>query len=284
MVPITAPEAVSESAIGEPVGQFEFAGRRYSRSMLNYLLGLNFAKRNIEDLSVDTVVELGGGFGSLGEVLLSDPRNGTFYVDVDIPPTAVYATYYLSELLGSSRVIDYAQVRDEQELELDTLRQKGDAAVLPSWLLPRMTGVVDLFVNPAYQVLRDFREHEITHRAIRPTNVYTGGSDKARFTIGECVTAAPAIAQPVVYEPIESCLCMVAGRSGHHTALLFLVGERSHLRGGAPDLEGVGALEVLALQVDLAVRGTRKGRRRFEGCASCPCFDIGPNALDELEI
>ena len=138
---------VSESVIGEPVGQFEFAGRRYSRSMLNYLLGLNFAKTHLEDLPVATVLEIGGGFGSLGEVLLSDPRNGTFYIDVDIPPTAVYATYYLRELFGSSRVVDYAQVRDEREIELDSLRKKGDAAVLPSWLLPRINGVVDLFVN-----------------------------------------------------------------------------------------------------------------------------------------
>ena len=140
-------ESVSESVIGEPVGQFEFAGRRFSRSMLNYLLGLNFAKTHLEDLPVTTVLEIGGGFGSLGEVLLSDPRNGTFYIDVDIPPTAVYATYYLRELLGPSRVVDYVQVRDEQEIELDSLRETGDAAVLPSWLLPRMAGVVDLFVN-----------------------------------------------------------------------------------------------------------------------------------------
>ena len=139
--------AVSESVIGAPVGQFQFAGQRYSRSMLNYLLGLNFAKAHLEDLPVTTVLEIGGGFGSLGEVLLADPRNGTFYVDVDIPPTAVYATYYLSQLLGSSRVIDYTQVRDAEELNLDALRQQGDAAVVPPWLLPRITGAVDLFVN-----------------------------------------------------------------------------------------------------------------------------------------
>ncbi len=115
--------------------------------MLNYLLGLNFAKTQLEDFPVDTVLEIGGGFGSLGEVLLSDPRNGTFYVNIDIPPTAVYATYYLSQLLGSSRVIDYAAVRDESELDLGVLRENGDAAVLPSWLLPRIIGSVDLFVN-----------------------------------------------------------------------------------------------------------------------------------------
>ncbi len=76
----------------------------------------------------------------------------------------------------------------------------------------REEAIVDLFVNPAYQVLRELREHDITHRAIRPTNIYTGGSENGRFTLGECASAAPAIAQPFVYEPIESCLCMPAGR------------------------------------------------------------------------
>ena len=72
--------------------------------------------------------------------------------------------------------------------------------------------IVDLVVNPIYQVLREFNEQHITHRAIRPTNLYTGGSEQGRFTLGECVSAVPAIAQPIVYEPIESCLCTVAGR------------------------------------------------------------------------
>ena len=76
----------------------------------------------------------------------------------------------------------------------------------------REEAIVDLFVNPAYQILREFRAQDITHRAIRPMNIYTGGSAQGRFTLGECVTAAPAIAQPAIFEPIESCLCMVAGR------------------------------------------------------------------------
>lgn len=76
----------------------------------------------------------------------------------------------------------------------------------------REEAILDLVVNPLYQVLREFNKHHITHRAIRPTNLYTGGSAQGRFTLGECVSAVPAIAQPFVYEPIESCLCMPVGR------------------------------------------------------------------------
>ncbi len=76
----------------------------------------------------------------------------------------------------------------------------------------REESILELVVNPIYQVLRDFREHHITHRAIRPTNLYMGGSATGRFVLGECVSAAPAVAQPFAYETIENCLSMPAGR------------------------------------------------------------------------
>lgn len=76
----------------------------------------------------------------------------------------------------------------------------------------REEAIMDLFVHPMYQIMRELRDQDITHRAIRPTNIYRGSSDQGRFTIGECVTAAPAVAQPFIFEPIESCLSMVAGR------------------------------------------------------------------------
>ena len=36
--------------------------------------------------------------------------------------------------------------------------------------------IVDQFVHPVYQILRDFRDQDITHRAIRPTKFFRGGS------------------------------------------------------------------------------------------------------------
>ena len=89
----------------------------------------------------------------------------------------------------------------------------------------REEAIVEQFVNPVFQVLREFRDHEITHRAIRATNVYRSSSGKGRFVLGECVSAAPAIAQPMVYETIESCLCTVSGRGpGRLADDLYAVG------------------------------------------------------------
>lgn len=140
-------DRVSESEIGNPVGQSSIEARRFSRSMLNYLLGLNFLKEHVSDVPCRTVLEIGGGFGTLGEILLTDSRNDTFYINVDIPPTALFSTYYLRQLLGDDRVIDYLQTREQQVFEIDQFRADGMAAVLCAWQLPKLRGKVDLFAN-----------------------------------------------------------------------------------------------------------------------------------------
>jgi putative sugar O-methyltransferase len=136
----------SESKVGEPLEHFEFEGRNYSRSSLNYLLGLNFLKQHVSDISVKTVVEIGGGFGSLGEILLSDERNDTFYINVDIPPTCIFSTFYLQSIFGQSYVADYNML-SKQSLNIDNLRKAYKAAIICPWQLPNVEGQIDLFVN-----------------------------------------------------------------------------------------------------------------------------------------
>ena len=134
----------SESTAGAPAEQLVFDGRRFSRSSLNYLRGLVMLKRAVPDLDVSTVLEIGGGFGTLGEILLG--RNeGLRYIDVDIPPVAAVATHYLRAALGGSRVLDYAATRVQEKIEIEEIDRP--ATVLCSWQLPKLTGTVDLFVN-----------------------------------------------------------------------------------------------------------------------------------------
>jgi putative sugar O-methyltransferase len=134
----------SQSSFGEPLEQFEFDGRRFSRSSLNYLLGLALLKKHLDGDVPRTVMEIGGGFGTLGEVLSSAGIEGLRYIDIDIPPMSFVAQHYLSEVLGTDKVATYAQTRDRLSIELDSLPQ---ASVLCSWQLERLQGEVDLFVN-----------------------------------------------------------------------------------------------------------------------------------------
>jgi putative sugar O-methyltransferase len=134
----------SECDFGEPAEQFQFDGRRFSRSALNYLLGLAFLKRHLDDSPIKTVLEVGGGFGTLGEILASTGLENWRYVDIDIPPTSFVAERYLRAALGIERVVGYAQTRDLREIEIEAL---PSASVLCPWQIEKLQGVVDIFVN-----------------------------------------------------------------------------------------------------------------------------------------
>ncbi|MCL1099829.1 putative sugar O-methyltransferase [Shewanella saliphila] len=136
----------SESNVGNPIEQFDFYGKKYSRSSLNYLLGINFLKKNISDINVNSVLEIGGGFGSLGEILISDERNDCFYMNVDIPPTCIFSTYYLQTIFGKDKVADYSHLSNDK-LNISKLREQYKAAILCPWQLPKLEGELDLFVN-----------------------------------------------------------------------------------------------------------------------------------------
>jgi len=140
-------DKVSESSIGTPLEQFEFNNRKFSRSFLNYLLGLNFLKQYVDTSNVKTVMEIGGGFGTLGEILLSEDRNECFYINADIPPVSFVSSYYLKELLGKENVADYFDLKEHDSLSIAQLSEQYKAINISSWQIPKLAGKIDLFVN-----------------------------------------------------------------------------------------------------------------------------------------
>jgi putative sugar O-methyltransferase len=133
----------SESAVGAPLEQFHFEGRAFSRSALNYLNGLAFLKQQLGSAvqEIRSVLEIGGGFGTLGEILA---QAGDYsYINVDIPPTAAVSSYYLAQQPGV-RFADYQQTR---ALSRIAVPEHGGQMVLCPWQLPAVQGQIDLFVN-----------------------------------------------------------------------------------------------------------------------------------------
>lgn len=133
----------SESQVGNPTEQFEFDGHFYSRSALNYLLGLSFLQRHVPLQTINRVLEIGGGFGTLGEIVLKTFDN-TQYIDVDIPPTSMASEFYLQQVFGADNVSTYQDTVDFDAIPIHTLKQ---ASVLNSWQIEQLTGEIDLFVN-----------------------------------------------------------------------------------------------------------------------------------------
>lgn len=140
-------DKISESQIGNPIEQFTFDGRGFSRSMLNYLLGLSFIKQHISHPKINTVMEIGGGFGTLGEILLGDSRNNCFYINADIPPVTFISSYYLKERFGDENIADYHDLKKLQTLNINELKKEKKAINITSWQVPKLQGEIDLFVN-----------------------------------------------------------------------------------------------------------------------------------------
>lgn len=126
--------------------RFEFEGRNFSYPMLNYMRALNLLKRETDTSAYKSCLEIGGGFGTLGEIFLKAQAGG-IYVNVDIPPVAAVSTWYLQQVFGADRVLDYSQSRNMDEINLDDLKGKYSAVVLCPWQLPKLKGQFDLFAN-----------------------------------------------------------------------------------------------------------------------------------------
>ncbi|MDR3437941.1 hypothetical protein [Telmatospirillum sp.] len=67
-------------------------------------------------------------------------------------------------------------------------------------------------INPLFAALRVLRSHNVTHRAIRPTNMFWATPEKDRVVLGDCTTIPPAYEQPLLVETIESGMCQPTGR------------------------------------------------------------------------
>ena len=137
---------VSESLIGNPVEYYCFNNKNYSRSFLNYLLGLNFLKQNVNTRDLKSVFEIGGGYGTLGEILIKASPD-FFYLNIDIPPVAAVSSYYLTRLFGKDQVLTYDESRALESIDIEELRKKYKCIILCPWQLPKLKGSFDLFVN-----------------------------------------------------------------------------------------------------------------------------------------
>ena len=62
-------------------------------------------------------------------------------------------------------------------------------------------------VEPMVAVLKEFSAKGVTHRAIRPTNLFFMDDRGDRIALGDCAASPAGIDQPAVFEPIPSAMC-----------------------------------------------------------------------------
>ena len=69
-----------------------------------------------------------------------------------------------------------------------------------------------IFIEPLVQAIKELSMKGITHRSIRPDNIYWQDESRQRVVLGDCVTCIPGHDQPAVFETIEMGAAMPAGR------------------------------------------------------------------------
>lgn len=73
-------------------------------------------------------------------------------------------------------------------------------------------------VTPLVAAIRECNTRGVTHRAIRPTNLFYMTGERDGLAVGDCVTTPPGYDQPAIFEPIESAMCHPAGRGAGRLA------------------------------------------------------------------
>lgn len=98
--------------------------------------------------------------------------------------------------------------------------------------------IIKKVINPIYNILQCFRQKEISHHAINPTNLFYDFADKhGDILLGECLSCLPGYAQHSIFEPLSLALADPIGRGEAHICVdLFALGVTICflLNGGTP--------------------------------------------------
>jgi putative sugar O-methyltransferase len=201
-------EEFSESDCGGLKEQFEFDSKVHSRNSLNYMLMLQFFQRIVgQNVAPKSVVEVGGGWGVLGEIIGKCSKQAphrTRYIDFDIPPVSTIAEYYLQKVFGKDRCCVFSDL-DESEFFVDDL---PEFTVQPAWRIENLTGEVDMFVNSISfqemepEIIRNYLGHarRLNARYLLLRNIREGKKTKRQDPCSEFVVSEPVTTEFYVRE------------------------------------------------------------------------------------
>lgn len=100
---------------------------------------------------------------------------------------------------------------------MDNLSSVGER--IPDHKFPKQ------IIKPIAEGLGELGQKGITHRAIRPDNLYFMDEARTKIVIGDCCTSVAASDQPVALETIESGMCGPYGRgSGMYSDDMYALG------------------------------------------------------------
>ena len=134
----------SESKVGSPVEHFCFDNKWFSRSSLNYLLGLSFLFLTFPKFRPRTVLEIGGGFGTLAEILGKSNIRNLRYINFDLYPMFAIAKDYVTECFSGDQNRLVTKNTPTKEFSASDLKT---FSFFPNSKIEKLRGTIDLFVN-----------------------------------------------------------------------------------------------------------------------------------------
>ena len=116
-------------------------------------------------------------------------------------------------------------------------------------------------------VLKELQTRRLTHRAIRPTNLFFSDNSRQHIMLGEGFTSPPAYDQPAFMETIESAMADPAARgNGRFGEDLYALGATSlMLNLGRNPAAEVGSNELLANKINDGSYSALVGSYRITG-------------------
>ncbi|MBI3453719.1 MAG: hypothetical protein HY057_12990 [Rhodospirillales bacterium] len=211
-------DSASPAGSGGPVAAKVELGRRFSI----------YPHRPIPDLSTPTVPAFAGEDGfSNGDPCVA------MICGADLPPRLEVAGALRGlGRVGILRLLDFGPVvwPGAVGLRLAIVFEMPEGGrVLPSVTATRPpmdpASVVAAFLQPAVTALGEMFQRNLTHRAIRPDNLYFLDRARTRLVLGPCASAPPGFDQPPQFETIEGAMADPEGRgTGTRADDMFAVG------------------------------------------------------------
>ncbi|MBD25780.1 MAG: hypothetical protein CMG46_12400 [Candidatus Marinimicrobia bacterium] len=108
-------------------------------------------------------------------------------------------------------------------------------------------------IKPLADGLADLSQKGISHRSIRPDNLYYLDEARTKIVLGDCVTSVPGIDQPVVVESIESGMAIPSGRgTGTHADDMYALGASLLILAlGRNPLHGIDDTEIIRRKIQM---------------------------------
>ena len=67
-------------------------------------------------------------------------------------------------------------------------------------------------ISPLGSAIRELAIRKITHRAIRPNNLFYMDEDRTQMVLGDCATTPPGFDQPAIFDSLPAALASPGGR------------------------------------------------------------------------